>query len=338
MKKSVSVGIPVYNVEKYIEHCLKSLFEQSIASQIEFIIVDDCSPDNSMTVVDSVCKKHPELDINIFHHKKNMGLAAARNTILDNSSCDYIVFVDSDDWASPNYIEKLYKCAIENASDIVICSTYRTKYNSLETDDKIKKPLSIRRAKKCANSNEYISALLRENKNASMWCKLIKRSLIESNSIRWTEKNDMGEDTIITTKLFYYAHNIQVVQEPLYYHFFNISSLTNSSYDKKGSELFKACKEIESFLSTLPETENKIFYEDILYLKLRIKRQVLEKVRDRKKYYKIYPETDSVVWKAYWIAFHMRLAIFLGMRSRFLTEIIFAMRSFKRLFKKDKAN
>ena len=119
MKKNISVGIPVFNVEKYIERCLSSLFSQSIAKKIEFIIVNDCSADNSMKIIENICEKYKELDINIISHEKNKGIAATRNTLLKNFHSDFIIMVDADDFVKPDFVEKMYKTALKDSSDII---------------------------------------------------------------------------------------------------------------------------------------------------------------------------------------------------------------------------
>lgn len=95
----VSVIIPVYNVEKYIEHCARSLMEQTLMD-IEYIFVDDCTPDHSMEILQRVLTDYPERleSIRIIHHTQNSGLATVRNTGLQIAQGEYIIHCDSDDW------------------------------------------------------------------------------------------------------------------------------------------------------------------------------------------------------------------------------------------------
>ena len=101
----VSVIIPVYNVEKYLKHCLDSVCNQTF-KDIEIIIINDCSPDNSLQIIKEYQQKDDR--IVLVDLKQNGGLANARNTGIKNSKCKYITFVDSDDWVSKDYIEVLY--------------------------------------------------------------------------------------------------------------------------------------------------------------------------------------------------------------------------------------
>ncbi len=106
----VSILVPVYGVEKHIERCAKSLFDQTY-SNLEFIFVNDTSPDKSVLMLQSVIKKYPKKNkhITIFHHTKNLGLAATRNTLIANCSGEFVFHVDSDDWLEPNTIELFVK-------------------------------------------------------------------------------------------------------------------------------------------------------------------------------------------------------------------------------------
>ena len=95
----VSVCIPVYGVEQFIERCACSLFEQTMRDGIEFIFVDDCSPDNSVQRLEEILKRYPErqAQVSIIHHEKNMGLVRARKTALEAACGEYIIHCDSDD-------------------------------------------------------------------------------------------------------------------------------------------------------------------------------------------------------------------------------------------------
>ena len=102
----VSILVPIYNVETYIHQCAVSLFEQTY-NNIEYIFVDDASPDNSITILKDLIKRYPkrEKDVRIITHEKNRGLAVARNTAISNATGDYIFIVDSDDYMEKQTIE-----------------------------------------------------------------------------------------------------------------------------------------------------------------------------------------------------------------------------------------
>ena len=126
MEYKISVCVPIYNVEKYFEQCLESLFTQTMLDGVEFVFVNDCTPDSSMIILQRTLQKYPALreQVVIYNHEQNRGLAAARNTALELSHGEYIIHVDSDDWVEPNYLEELYTTITGNDADIAICNCY----------------------------------------------------------------------------------------------------------------------------------------------------------------------------------------------------------------------
>ena len=118
MKIKVSVIVPVYNVEKFIDKCLNSLVNQTL-KEIEIIVVNDGSPDNSQKIIDEYVKKYPD-KIKSFI-KENGGQGSARNMGMEKAVGEYISFVDSDDWLDLDTLEKMYFLAKKDKSDIVIC-------------------------------------------------------------------------------------------------------------------------------------------------------------------------------------------------------------------------
>ena len=117
----VSVCIPVYGVEKYIERCARSLFEQTMRDGIEFIFVNDCTPDKSIEILEQVLSEYPHRreQTRIIHHKQNCGLVAARKTGLAHASGEYIIHCDSDDWTDTDLYQTMYDAAIANHADVV---------------------------------------------------------------------------------------------------------------------------------------------------------------------------------------------------------------------------
>ena len=117
MNTKVSVIVPVYNTEKYLEKCLNSLVQQTL-DEIEIIVVDDGSPDNSQAIISKYAEQYPNKIISL--KKKNGGLGDARNFGLEYAAGEFIGFVDSDDWVDTKMYETMYKEAI-NGYDIVLC-------------------------------------------------------------------------------------------------------------------------------------------------------------------------------------------------------------------------
>ena len=121
----VSVIVPIYGVEPYIEKCARSLFEQSLEN-MEFIFVNDCTPDKSVEILRQVIEDYPRryLQIQIIEHEENRGLAMARNSGLLIAKGEYIIHCDSDDWVELDMYEEMYEKALEKNADIVICDYY----------------------------------------------------------------------------------------------------------------------------------------------------------------------------------------------------------------------
>ena len=117
----VSVLIPVYGVEKYIRRCAVSLFEQTL-EEVEYIFVDDCSEDKSISVLEETIERFPNsyAKVKILHHSENRGSAAARNTALNMATGEYIIVIDSDDFIESTMLEDLYNSAIDDMADIVV--------------------------------------------------------------------------------------------------------------------------------------------------------------------------------------------------------------------------
>lgn len=235
----ISVLIPVYNVEKYIERCIRSLIANSIINDCEVIIVNDCSPDNSMSIVRHVLGEFPELAENfkLHSHDFNRGLAAARNTALLQAHGKYIICVDSDDWVESDYLEALYTCAEENNADVVMCDLLK---ETLDGSEQI-----IERKQ----SDNYVEDLLMGKIHGWLHEKLIKLSLIKENNIRWIEGLNMCEDLLLMTKVFYFAKKVIHLERVLYhYDCTNESSLTHSLNESKINQLINVVNEIEQVL------------------------------------------------------------------------------------------
>ena len=116
----VSILVPIFGVEKYIERCARSLFEQTY-SNLEYIFVNDCTPDKSVEVLENVMVNYPERieNVKILTHEKNRGVAAVRNTALDNACGDFVSLVDSDDWLELDAVELLVSKQLKTDADIV---------------------------------------------------------------------------------------------------------------------------------------------------------------------------------------------------------------------------
>ena len=170
----VSVIIPVYSVEKYIERCARSLFEQTL-TDIEYIFVDDCSPDNSINILESVLEVYPNRrsQVKIIRHLENKGLPAARKTGIDNSTGDYIIHCDSDDWVETDMYRLMYDEAKRLDADIVMCG-YKVTDGQTVFSEYYHKQI---------DKTKLISSLLTLHEAWSFWNKMCKRTLYDNEIV-----------------------------------------------------------------------------------------------------------------------------------------------------------
>lgn len=225
----VSVLIPVYGVEENIERCARSLFEQTL-DEIEFIFVDDCTPDRSIEILKSIIEEYryrfdeKHYSVRIESMPTNCGQAAVRRHAIQLAGGEYIIHCDSDDWVDLSMYEELYNKAKKGCYDIVVCDYYRTNGNSNKLFHSINTIDSL--------NIDYTDAMLCGKVSTALWNKLVKRDLYTNYKIIYPQYN-MWEDYVLSIQLIYYANNIAYLQKPLYYYYYNINSICNTNIDRR---------------------------------------------------------------------------------------------------------
>lgn len=128
----VSIIIPVYGVEKYIERCARSLFEQTL-DDIEYLFIDDCTPDKSVEILKRVLEEYPHRKSQVVIHRmeQNSGQAKVREWGMRNARGEYVIHCDSDDWLDVHMYEEMYNKAIEEDADVVVCDYVVTNDTSI---------------------------------------------------------------------------------------------------------------------------------------------------------------------------------------------------------------
>lgn len=220
MQAKVSILVPIYKVEAFIERCANSLLNQSYEN-IEYIFVNDFTPDNSVKILKELSLKYPEraANIKIIEHSANRGIGAARKTLLSAATGDYILWVDSDDFISENAVEILVQRTENDTIDIVTSDCYYMY--------KGENSIQLFSQKLPANSKKYIESLSLHQARAALWGTLSRRSLWSDNHIEILESSTFGEDYYATVQLFFFSTKINVVQFPFYYYNqMNINSYT----------------------------------------------------------------------------------------------------------------
>lgn len=231
----ISVIVPVYNVENYIERCVDSILKQTF-EDYELILVDDGSVDSSR----SICERYSEKDKRIkVLARDNGGAAAARNTGLDwvykNSDSQWIAFIDSDDWIHSRYLELLFKAVIQHNVQISQCGVF-------DTDGKGEIP----GLKECES---YV--ISSEEANSMRGAVAPTRKLYDIEcfkNIRYPEGR-LFEDEFVTYKILFGAENIAYVNEQIYYYFIREGSLMHSNWNPRYLDALDAYKEQIDFFS-----------------------------------------------------------------------------------------
>lgn len=250
MKPVVSIIVPVYNVEKYLKRCLDSLVNQTLKN-IEILIVNDGSPDNSQKIIDKYVEKYPNLIKSFI--KKNGGQGSARNFAIKKAKGQYIMYVDSDDFIDKMMAETLYNEAIKNDNDIVVCGNkiFNEDYQCIEKESAYS-----------FNDKNNIMCNFLFGKMA-VWNKLFKKELILNNQIDFRSKV-WYEDVDFNVKCLFASNKISFVDEPFYNYLLREGSTMNNSNIKRNLELLDSFNEIINFCN-----EKKIFnkyYDELEFL------------------------------------------------------------------------
>lgn len=222
---SVSIIIPIYNVASYIDRCLESIIIQECDDvRIECILVNDCTPDESMKVVNRKLSNYSgNISFIILNHSYNQGLSIARNTGLKAANNEFVLFVDSDDRLQPNAVHYLIEDLTDNNIDVVMGNTYICNRGSMAMSFKGDEPMLI------DNEDEKgLRMLLSRALFHTAWNKLVRRELLINNLISF-EKGIIEEDFLWSYLVFYHAKRILVKPKITYYYENNPMSLTNTS-------------------------------------------------------------------------------------------------------------
>ena len=231
----VSVLIPFYNAEKYIERCARSIFEQTY-DNLECIFVDDGSTDRTITVLEHTIEQYSQREnaVKIVRHETNRGIAAARNTAVENATGEFVSYVDSDDYLTNNAIEKLVTKQVETGADIVTGQVLRITKNFSVLMDR----------PHFQSKDDFVSDMANISFHHTLWGRLIRKSLYIDNHIRAEEGVNVGEDMYVMVQLAYYAQNIESLWDVVYYYdTTNLQSYMNI-YEKDNIKKIKS--DIES--------------------------------------------------------------------------------------------
>lgn len=285
----VSVIVPIYGVEQFIERCARSLFEQTL-DDIEYLFVNDCTKDRSIEILHNVLKEYPHraIQTKIIDMPQNSGLPAVRKCGIEQAVGEYVIHCDSDDWVEKDMYQIMYEKAKSEDLDIVWCDYYRSD----------------------AIDHKYMS--MENNKNLRLmqgpvWNKLVKRSLYTENDIIYPTANK-AEDGALMTQLSFWGKKRGYIAKPLYYYYINPDSICGQISEE--ACLKKLNQEIENtelrinFLRR--ERVVDIYKEDIIMWKY-IARNNLIPIISTKKYLLLWKKTYKEINRQFIFSLNIRL-------------------------------
>lgn len=253
----ISIIIAAYNIEGYIEKCISSLVNQTFTN-IEIVVVNDGSTDDTPNIINRLAKNDSRIKI---INKKNSGLIEARRSGFENSTGDFLIFIDGDDWMDIESCEKIYKEIKESDYDVV---NY-TYYTAYEGGSNIK--VEIKEA--ILEKNEYLKELLLINLRPCIWSKAIRRQFLIDNNIVFPKNVTYGEDLAMSINIACNNPKVITINEPLYYYFQRSGSITNSKLTKQALDVVTVLEYVKKYMSDKGIYNNfKQEYEYLAYRNL----------------------------------------------------------------------
>lgn len=281
----VSVIIPVFNAEKYLEKCCRSLFEQSLES-IEYIFIDDKSTDGSFLLLNKILKDYPNRihQVTIIQNNINRGSATTRNIGLDNARGKFIAFTDADDWIEIKMFENLANLAISSEAEMTWCGFFndfidKTELNTQEFPE---------------NPKLFAKALLAGKMQGMLWNKLFSHDTIRKNRIRFLDNCNMAEDRNFLFKHLCSSEKIVYLPEILYHYIqLNSASITR---DSRMIRVYEEIKNVENMIHFIEEKKLDWFnIDELSFFKFRTKKRLLysSELIDFKNWKSIFPDSNS---------------------------------------------
>lgn len=318
MINRLSVIITIYNCEKYIGACARSLFEQTLDS-IEYIFVNDATPDNSISMLEKVINDYPNRKpyVKIINLDKNSGVSNARRIGIENATGEYIIHADSDDWVDNDMYEQLYMKAKETDADIVGCN-FRHEFTDIQYDFHQQYADSV---------EENISRLINGKIFPSLCTSLTRRSLIEDDGISFPVGLNMGEDLFFNLQLYLHAKKIVSMDwAPYHYRHTEDSSCVQRTRKSIDSDIAiaglieKLMKEHHLYEKYAKDIEFRKFFSKLPLA------QDLDNKDNYQEWLNIYPETNKNIWQYKLLSWKQKLELWFAANN-----MLPAAKSFKRM-------
>lgn len=290
----VSVVVAVYNVSKYIEQCLRTIFSQTL-QEVEYIFVDDKSQDDSMEILSRVLQDYPQRQeqVRIIRHDENKGVAETKNDGIKSATGEYLIVIDPDDYVELEMLEAMYQKAKESNADMVVCDYYRFGETWRERDTLVLNGV-------IENGEKLRDDILNRRVPSFIVVKLFRRTLFEGPDVVWPVGR-FAEDVVYSAITAYYAKKIDYVPQPFYHYRSNDSSLTHASNAAKcvaNSKGYVANVDILTKFLTEKGVADKYWW-GIMIQKLRARNRLLPLVGQkeyRKMWFQTYPELNKLLF------------------------------------------
>lgn len=311
----VSVIITIYNREKYIEKCIRSLLEQTL-DDVELVVVDDASTDASLSILNSVLEDYPNRKplVHLICLEKNAGRAVARQTGIDHVKGEYVIHVDSDDWVDCDMLELLYSKAKEMDADIVGCNVTH-EYGTRQ---------SIFKQSYSGNVEEDIRRLLNGKLFPSLCTSLTRTSIIRDNGITFPQGVDTGEDLLFNLQLYLHAHKVIGIENASYHYRHTEDSGSFLHTENSIKSVIEVARRIDTLMK---ETGNYEKYEkEILFRKFSMKCALITNFDNReynRAWLKIFPETHRYIWNYKQFSWKQRVEFCLAANNQFRLALMF---------------
>lgn len=263
-KYKVTIGMPVYGMEKYIRKCMLSVLNQTFEYDIEVLAIDDLGPDKSIDIIKDIQNSHPRgKNIKIITQPQNMGCWAARNRILEEAQGEYIYLLDSDDYISEDCIEKLYNQAIKHNAEAVYGSVRPVdtegQYKDIGQDYLSQPNLVINEPDGLAKfANQSLHPTFRDY----IWNTLIRHDFIEKHHIRF-KKAKFCDDMICSCDMTPLVNNAVLISDYTYFYVIRDNSLSNYQHRKeiKLEDIIEFIRVYSYLKNKCKELKNKPYFE-----------------------------------------------------------------------------
>lgn len=286
----LSVIIPVFNVSAYIERCAHSLMQQTMREGIEFLFIDDCTPDDSMEKLQQVICQYPlrRNQVRIIEMEHNYGQAAVRSRGIKEARGEYVIHCDSDDWVEPEMYETLVKKAIETNADIVSSAAYVHS----------KEGVSIQKEPYDEVDGQTVMKNLWKNPclSVALWNKIVRRSIFIDNQILPFGGINVGEDSGLMLRAFYHAKKIVCLENAFYhYDLTRESSISHRKKEERWMDAKKVITKVDEYYQKMPDYKD--FRLGLSFLKFQFKTDFVFDKDNYGEWKKTFPEVNRDILK-----------------------------------------